>query len=158
MTLNARWGYRLVKKKWMTSAFDGEGAKRFGGRWNSRGQRCVYLASSESLAILEVMVHLDDYRLLEHYILFALDLSNTSLMQLSDTALPANWREDPAPPETAQIGDEWLVNQSSVALAVPSVIVPRETNYLLNPDHPDYDALIQQAKPIAFEPDSRLFR
>lgn len=116
----------------------------------------MYLASSESLAILEVMLHLDDHRLLEQYALFSVDLSSTSLMQLSDTALPANWREDPAPPETAMIGDEWLISQASLALAVPSVIVPRELNYLLNPEHPDYLALIKDTALIPFEPDNRL--
>src|SRR5690606_9703805 len=124
-------GYRLVKKKWTQGAFDGEGAKRYGGRWNSRGQRCVYLASSESLAILEVMVYLDDYRLLEHYALFRLEWRESEMMRLSTSALPPSWRDEPAPPETASIGDEWLASKTSLALVVPSVIVPREDNFLL---------------------------
>lgn len=156
MTQPPLYGYRLVKKKWAASAFDGEGAKRYGGRWNGRGRRCVYLASSESLAILEVMVHLDDYRLLDHYALFRVELTNISLMRLSEKALPSNWREDPAPPETAAIGDEWLQSKSSLALAIPSVIVPRELNYMLNPGRPDYEALARSATQISFEPDPRL--
>ncbi len=150
-------GYRLVKKKWAASAFDGEGAKRYGGRFNSRGLRCVYVAASESLAILEIMVHLDDYRLLEHFTLFSVQLPDKVIMQLNTRLLPSNWREDPAPAETAIIGDEWLEANLSVALAVPSVIVPRETNYLLNPEHPEYEPLMAQAQELPFDPDPRLY-
>ena len=156
MSPSLRVGYRLVKRKWSESAFDGEGAKRYGGRWNSRGRRCVYLASSESLAILEVMVHLDDYRQLESYALFQLEWHESQMMALDASALPSNWRVDPAPPETAAIGDEWLASGASLALSVPSVIVPREQNYLLNCEHPAFSHTIEQAKRLEFSPDSRL--
>lgn len=148
--------YRFVKKKWAASAFDGEGAKRHGGRWNSRGRRCVYLAGSESLAILEIMVHLDDHRMLQHYALIALTLPVSGIMRLDVAALPSNWRDEPAPAETAAIGDEWLESLTSPVLAVPSVVVPRETNYLLNPAHPDAETVIQSAEALEFTADTRL--
>lgn len=150
--------YRLVKSKWAEIAFDGEGAKRYGGRWNSRGHRAVYLAASESLAILEIMVHLDDYRLLEHYTLFRLELARGSVMSLDAQTLPANWREDPAPTETATIGDEWLESNASLALSLPSAIVPRETNYLINPGHAEFETWVRSAQALAFDPDQRLLR
>lgn len=158
MSRDARVGYRLVKTKWAQSAFDGEGAKRYGGRWNSRGKRCVYLASSESLAILEVLVHLEDYRQLVHYSLYRLDLSQVSAMRLSEHSLPGNWRADPAPADTALIGDEWLATNSSLTLEVPSAIVPRELNFLLNCEHPGYQLLVQKATQLEFAPDPRLLR
>lgn len=148
--------YRLVKKKWAHTAFDGEGAKRFGGRWNSKGRRCVYLAGSESLAILEIMVHLEDYRLLGEYALFALELPRRAIMQLDAAALPGSWREDPAPIETAALGDAWLASNESAVLAVPSVIVPRELNYLLNPQHPQLKEIVSEPQELAFMPDTRL--
>lgn len=148
--------YRLVKRKWLASAFDGEGARRYGGRWNSRGQRCIYLASSESLAILEIMVHLEDYSLLQHYALLALQLPSQWVLQLPNEQWPSDWREEPAPASTAELGDIWLASQSSLALAVPSVVVPRERNYLLNPAHPNFKQVVENATPIDFEPDRRL--
>ncbi|MCE7509614.1 RES family NAD+ phosphorylase [Alloalcanivorax xenomutans] len=148
--------YRLLKKKWRATAFDGEGARRYGGRWNSRGRSCVYLAGSESLAMLEVMVHLDDYTLLRHYLLLEIPLPKTVIQVLPTEQLPRDWREEPAPPSTAVIGDDWLNQADSLALAVPSVVVPRERNYLLNPAHPQFQDVIIRAREIAFQPDARL--
>ena len=150
-------GYRLVKKKWAYAAFDGEGAKRHGGRFNSKGKACVYVSASESLAILEVLAHLDYQDLLEHYALFTLPLPTDDMLQLAIDDLPTDWRSEPAPPETAFIGDQWLDSQSSLVLAVPSVIVPREYNYLINPAHPKFAATIGAARELEFTPDTRLY-
>jgi len=59
-------------------------------------------------------------------------------MQLPEDVLPADWRAEPAPPSTAKIGNDRLEGQSSLVLAVPSVVAPRETNYLVNPEHPAF--------------------
>jgi|TARA_B100000929_G_scaffold196298_1_gene155715 RES domain-containing protein len=149
-------GYRLVKRKWLQAAFDGEGARLYGGRWNSKGKACVYLASAESLAMLEVMVHLEDNQLLKEYALLEVTFPEEVLMQLPEDVLPADWRAEPAPPSTAEIGDDWLEGRSSLALAVPSVVAPREMNYLLNPEHPDFQAMVDSAKEVDFSPDRRL--
>ncbi len=148
--------YRLVKSKWADNAFDGEGAKRYGGRFNSRGRSCVYVASSESLAILEIMVHLEDYRLLEHYALFRLSLPAGSIARLDVEALPPDWRDEPAPASTAHVGDAWLQAGTSLALAVPSTIAVREMNYLLNPEHPDFHRVARSAERLPFSVDTRL--
>ena len=148
--------YRLVKRKWREIAFDGEGARRYGGRWNSKGNPCVYLAGSESLAMLEVMVHLEEYSLLQHYALFEVSLPEASILHLSATQWPDDWRDEPAPPSTAGLGDGWLNSKASLALAVPSVIVPREWNYLVNPAHPDFFSAKQDAREVDFLPDPRL--
>ena len=154
--MSAVRGYRLVKRKWLQAAFDGEGARLYGGRWNSKGKACIYLASAESLAMLEVMVHLDDYRLLEHYALLEVSIPEASLLCLPADSRPEDWMVEPAPASTAEIGDSWLESQSSLALAVPSVVVPRETNYLINPEHPDFQALADSAREVPFTPDKRL--
>ncbi|MFO7910312.1 MAG: RES domain-containing protein [Halomonas sp.] len=148
--------YRLVKRKWQETAFDGEGARLYGGRWNSKGNACVYVAGSESLALLEIMVHLEEYRLLAHYALLEISLDETSILRLSPQHWPDDWRDEPAPYSTAEIGDGWLSRQASLALAVPSVIVPREWNYLLNPAHPDFISVTREAKALDFLPDPRL--
>lgn len=149
--------YRIVKQKWAGGAFDGEGAKRYGGRWNSRGKACVYLAGSESLAILEILVHLDTQRFLTHYALFELQLPKRDVVYLDPEKLPACWRDEPAPPETAAIGDVWLSEGSELALAVPSVIVPREWNFMINPRHRSFAGVVKRARRLDFVPDKRLF-
>ncbi|WP_273021114.1 RES domain-containing protein [Rheinheimera sp.] len=148
--------YRLVHHKWAAQAFDGEGAKLYGGRWNSKGQLCVYTAGSEALAILEVLVHLNNRTALKQYRLFQLTLTTDDILSLSHNNLPANWQQQPASIDTARIGDDWLAQQASLALAVPSVIAPREQNILLNPAHAAYQACISTATELDFLPDPRL--
>ncbi|MFG6667702.1 RES family NAD+ phosphorylase [Halomonas sp. HNIBRBA4712] len=148
--------YRLVKRKYQENAFDGEGARLYGGRWNSPGKACIYVASSESLALLEVMVHLESYRLLNAYALIRLTLPADSILSVAVEDLPANWQEAPAPAETAELGDGWLASNQSLALALPSTVVPRELNYLLNPKHPLFDQVVATAETLSFHPDSRL--
>ena len=148
--------YRLVKRKWLDCAFDGEGARLYGGRWNSRGKSCIYLASSVSLAMLEIMAHLNDYSLLRHYALLEVRFPGASLLWLPAEQLPTDWREEPAPPATAEIGDGWLDSGGSLAMAVPSVVVPSETNYLLNPAHSLFEGVVTGAVEIDFQPDGRL--
>ncbi|WP_447927283.1 RES family NAD+ phosphorylase [Vreelandella sp. EE27] len=148
--------YRLVKRKYQDTAFDGEGARLYGGRWNSPGNTCVYVASSESLALLEIMVHLESYRLLNAYALLRLTLPAESILRVGVEDLPDNWQEAPAPAETAELGDGWLASKQSLALALPSVIVPRELNYMLNPAHPLFDQITATAKELSFQADSRL--
>ena len=149
-------GYRLVKKKWSKQAFDGEGARRYGGRWNSKGKRCVYLASTASLALLEIMVHLDDYSLLADYALYQIKIPDSSLLELDSDSLPDDWDADPAPLSTAQIGDEWLTSLSSAALYTPSTIVPMEKIILINPAHQQYAGLLKTITEVDFRADPRL--
>ncbi len=146
--------YRIVKKKWADSAFDGEGARLFGGRWNNKGKSCVYVAGSESLALLEILVHLESDAILNAYCVIKSNIDNKQIMTLGN--LPKNWQAEPAPPQTAIIGDQWLKSGQSLALRVPSVIVPREYNYLLNPNHPDMAQMIQTTEVIDLNIDPRL--
>lgn len=148
--------YRLVKRKWLVQAFDGEGAKLYGGRWNSKGNACVYCAGSESLALLEVLVHLGDASVAQHYAMLELQVPEEHILNTRSDTLPVDWREEPAPPSTASFGDAWLESGQSLALAVPSVIIPREANYLLNVLHPAFHAVVALAKELDFAMDPRL--
>lgn len=153
--MRSKKGYRLVKRKYASSAFDGEGAKLFGGRWNSKGTAVVYLADSMSLAILEVMVHLENYKALQHYVCYEVSFDASFLLTITDEDLPSNWQEYPAPIDTANIGDQWVKENASVLLSVPSVIVPNERNYMINVNHPKAKQATR-IEPIKFAPDSRL--
>lgn len=148
--------YRLVHNKWAAQAFDGEGAKLYGGRWNSKGQLCVYTAGSEALAILEILVHLNNRTALKQYRLFQLTIAAEAVLSVSPANLPQSWQQQPASIDTARIGDSWLVQQPSLALSVPSVIAPRENNILLNPQHSHFNQCLATITELEFMPDPRL--
>ena len=148
--------YRICKTKYAKSAFDGEGAFRFGGRWNSRGVRMVYAAGSLALAVLEMLVHLDDDESLFSYSFVAAQIPTAlSLPVASYRPLPKDWDTSPAPVELQQLGDDWAREKVSAVLEVPTAIIPREKNYLLNPAHPDF-AQIKIETPERFVFDERL--
>ena len=133
--------WRVVKRRHTATAFDGKAAQRFGGRWNSPGRRAVYASATKSLAVLEVLVHLDVGRRLPRFVAFTFDVDGTLIESLAAAQLPRQWRTSRGLLATQQIGDEWLASGRSLALAVPSTIVPEELNYLLNPVHPAFGGL-----------------
>jgi RES domain-containing protein len=149
--------WRIVKKRYAGTAFDGEGARQFGGRWNSPGVAVVYVASTRSLAVLEMAVHLDRSTLLSTLVLIPCELDERIVTAVAHDTLPAQWRRDPFPPELAKIGDAWVRSARSAALAVPSAIIEQETSFLLNPAHPDFSK-IKVGKPQDFEFDPRLIK
>jgi RES domain-containing protein len=147
--------WRITKRKHARNAFSGEGAREFGGRWNNPGTAVVYTAQSQSLAALEMLVHLGSADLLEKYVLLAADFDQLLIKVLNRSDLPRNWRTDPPPAQVRSIGDEWVIGAGSAVLQVPSVLVPGESNFLLNPAHQDI-ARIRFGKATAFRFDARL--
>lgn len=148
--------WRIVKAKRSATAFDGEGARRSGGRWNSVGIPMVYTSATISLAILEILVHLEDSSVLPHYSVLSVEFDAAQVTNLDPAMLSFNWRDPMAPVELQQRGDAWMQAQRSLILRLPSVIVPSETIYLLNPRHPDF-ASLTFGPPQALEFDPRLF-
>ncbi|ANC39600.1 RES family NAD+ phosphorylase [Hafnia alvei] len=149
-------GYRIVKTKFANSAFTGQGAKQFGGRWNRMGSPMVYLASSISLAMLECLVHLESARLTEFYSLFSIEIDDRDISSLDVSVLPAQWRQDEISSVTADMGSQWIASKVSVGLRVPSVIVPQENNLLLNPQHPKFERYLTTVAEIPHAFDERL--
>lgn len=148
--------YRIVKTKHLSTAWSGIGAQLYGGRWNPPGKAAVYLTTSISLAMLEMMVHLQSSLLLQSYTLLSIEITEDLLTQVAIDKLSDDWK-DPSPPDSTQsLGEAWLQAGSSVGLRVPSVIVPSEFNVIVNPMHPTFPALLEsvRAEPMVF--DSRL--
>ena len=142
--------YRLVKTKWAASAFDGEGARRAGGRWNSVGTPMVYTAESRSLAALEVLVNLEGPP--RGYSVIRCSFPDRLVETIAPAKLPPEWRQSPAPPALAALGDAWVARVSSVVLAVPSAVTPEELNYLLNPRHREFDQVtIDPPEPYLYD-------
>jgi RES domain-containing protein len=146
--------YRLVKERWVGSALDGSGAKAYGGRWNSPGTALLYASQSIALAALELLVHLRRGQVLASYRLFTLDIPDVLVRRLDETDLPLDWRADPLPASTARLGDGWVLSGRSLALLVPSVIIPREHNLLISPAHPDFATVARDAlsEPFGYDP------
>lgn len=149
-------GWRIVPAEKAATAFDGEGARRFGGRWNPIGIAMVYASEHLSLAALEVRVHIDKTSLQKRYKRIAIRFSEDLVETLSNRILPKNWKHEPPPPNLQQIGANWVESGKSVILAVPSVIIPDERNFLINPRHPNFSKLKIDA-PADFTFDQRLF-
>ena len=147
--------WRITKRKHARSAFTGEGARLYGGRWNSPGTAIIYTAESQSLAVLEILVHLDSPELLKKYALFRVGIDESYIVDIDAAILPRNWRTEPVPGKVQKIGDEWVTNATSAVLRVPSTLVPGEFNFLLNPRHADSPKL-QFSGPIPFQLDPRL--
>ena len=145
--------WRIVQRGFIRSAFTGEGARRFGGRWNSPGRAVVYTAGSQALAALEMLVHLDAERLLRNYVAIPVTIPGRLIRRVRLSDLPRNWKAYPAPATTRSIGDEWLAEENSPVLRVPSVVIPSEHNFLLNPAHRLFPKLrIGKACTFRFDP------
>jgi RES domain-containing protein len=147
--------WRITKRKHARNAFTGEGAREFGGRWNNPGTAVVYTAQYQSLAALEMLVHLDSSELLQKYVLIGLEFDESLVKRVEPSELPKQWRSEPPAPAVRSIGDEWVIAGTSAVLQVPSALVPDEANFLLNPKHKDF-AQVTFGKPLAFRFDPRL--
>ena len=144
--------WRIVKAKHADIAYSGEGARRFGGRWNSPGLSVVYMAESRSLAALEMLVHLNSQSLLGKYVVGQAAIQEKWIESVRIDSLPANWREFPTSPELRTVGDRWLKAGKSAVLKVPSAVVVGEFNYLLNPAHADFAKItFGEFQPFAFD-------
>lgn len=125
--------WRIVKKTREREAFSGEGARRYGGRWNHRGTPVVYVSDSLSLAALELFVHLGPAHRTMTFATFSVDIPDgVAVHTLAPGGLPENWREEPPPDECKQAGTNWVEAGGSAVLQVPSVVVPIENNYVVN--------------------------
>ena len=147
--------WRIVRAVRANSAFTGEGARVYGGRWNSRGTGVIYVSQHESLAALELLVHLTPLSPNDRYLSFRLEWEDKLTDYFPLKNLPSRWNTDPPVLETMQIGDEWVRGGNSVALAVPSVLSASEMNFLLTPKHSDFKK-IKISKPLEYRFDSRL--
>jgi RES domain-containing protein len=149
--------WRIVKQRHAEEAFDGEGAKMYGGRWNSPGVAVTYAPESRALATLEVLAGLQTNSPLPGYVLIPAEFDDSLVVAVEVEELPVNWRKNPPPPATRRIGDDWITGGESAVLRVPSALVPQESNYLLNPRHPAFSEVrIERPEGLAMDP--RLIR
>jgi RES domain-containing protein len=148
--------WRLTKTRFLATAWDGEGARRAGGRWNGVGVPAVYVSATLSLALVETLVHLPS-GVLPAYTAIPCEIDDALVETLDPAGLPPHWKDHPPPRDVQAIGDAWIAEARSAALRVPSVVVPSESNFVLNPAHPDF-ARIRIGPAVPFPFDVRLGR
>ena len=147
--------YRIVQEEWSATALDGEGARRWGGRWNLPGVAAVYLAESRALAALEILVHAPREALRLDWRVIELKIPDSRIELMPASSLPENWRAQPSSRAAQAFGASWLRAGTNLALQLPSVVIPEEKSLLLNPFHPLMSELVP-GKPLPFSFDSRL--
>lgn len=148
-------GWRICKAKHAATAFDGYGARRFGGRWTSPGVPMVYTASVAAQALLEMLVHADATIVSLSYVLVPVRFDDAVLTRVDPASLPSTWSAHQR--VTRKVGDGWVAAASSAVLAVPSAILNTDDNYLLNPAHPDF-AKLEIGQPATLAIDERITR
>jgi RES domain-containing protein len=153
--------YRICQAAYAATAAEmlaGTGGLLSAGRWHTAGKRIVYVSQNLSLAAHEISVH---YPKRKHALKFAMcriDIPDGLVLTLEALrlkTLPPGWDSQPPVSGTQAIGDGWLSTKASAALQVPSVIIPGEFNYLLNPEHADF-RFIKAGSPQPFSFDPRL--
>ena len=144
--------FRIVKKRHMLTAFTGDGARAYGGRWNFPGIPMVYAAHTRALAALESLAHFGGAERRMEFVTFELEMPDKLAIALEAAKLPRDWRGDEPSPATQALGSEWQRSGRSAALVVPSVLVPQECCVLLNPEHAETDKiLVSFPEPFSFD-------
>ncbi|HEX4878170.1 MAG TPA: RES family NAD+ phosphorylase [Chitinophagaceae bacterium] len=131
--------YRIAQEKYADD-LSGNGARLFGGRWNSEGYYALYTSTTRSLALLETLAH-TPAKLLQskNYILVTLQLPDaTASFRMDSKKLPQGWDATEISLFTQKTGNDFLQAKNALLLQVPSVLIPEEMNVVVNPLHPDF--------------------
>lgn len=152
-------GWRVCKTKYAQAALSGEGARRYGSRWNRPGNPMVYLSESLALAAMEFFVHLDPYGPSPKGLSAVLiEIPEAiSVEKLGLKKLPRDWSRIDPPASTQDLGTAWLHSVRSCGLLVPSVLIPQESNLLINPLHPDFSQ-VTVVQTDSFDLDPRMWK
>ena len=150
--------FRVTKERYRDQLFSGLGGLHASGRWTRRGRPVVYTSQSISLAVLEYALNYKRHGWLPAAVLGrAVIPDEVAIESIPTLALADNWRDPDPPAALREVGDNWLRRAETVCLRVPSAIVPEESNFLLNPRHPDF-ARLAMGLPESFNFDRRLAR
>jgi RES domain-containing protein len=134
----------------------GNGAKLFGGRWNSQGIPAIYTSLSISLALVELFIHKKTYDEIVVNQLMEISIAEDITSEIDYRKLKRNWQQDEN--YCQYMGNEFLVNKSSIILKVPSAIIEEENNLVLNPMAKDFSKKVKVKKITPFSFDKRLFK
>lgn len=146
--------YRLGKSPHHLD-LSGRGAELYSGRWNSKGTALLYTSESRALAFAELAMRIPMGLIPRDYFLVIIEIPDSApLKRIQAEALPADWRLNPHPFSTQEIGDAFVQHRKQLVLCVPSAVVPGDHNYLVNPAH-ELSASVTILDVEPFEFDSR---
>jgi RES domain-containing protein len=146
--------YRTVKTTYAAEPLATEGARLYGGRWNPKGYPLLYTTSSPALALVESLVHQPRvrYEKLPKLVLFTLEIPDDSIAFYPAEELPDYWHDE-SYERTQWLLRDWLLNPSTLVVAVPSVVVPMSYNYLIHPAHSGFNTIrVIKQEPFPIEP------
>lgn len=145
--------WRISHTDYSETAFSGEGAKLFGGRFNSPGVPAIYTSGALSLSLLELLVQVEDREYLNDCIQFYADVPNDLIYKPKTEELPDDWNKIPYGKSSQKFGDEWIHESQYAVLKIPSVVVPVENNYVINPNHTAFDKIeLSGGSNVLFDP------
>lgn len=147
--------WRISRERHAATAFTGEGAALFPGRWNESGEAVVYCAESLALAALELLVNMERGELPTDLVSLSMELPDDAIEVFDWQRMPRFWRAYPHAASTQALGTQWLLSRSSLALIVPSAVIPTERVVLINPWHPRASEP-DISQPVRFALDPRL--
>ncbi len=148
-------GYRLVRVRRAADAFSGEGARRFGGRWNPKNSPAVYGSEHLSLAVLEFRVNQGGYDPDDQYVYFRFRFDEVLIESIESP--PEEWlarfKGDGSITAAQAFGKEWLLQKRSAVLSVPSSVIRIERNFVLNPQHVDFTKIkVERGEKLELDP------
>ncbi len=126
--------FRVGKTKY-ASDLTGEGARLYGGRWNNKMIGCIYTSENRALAVLEYTVNVNIDDIPRSLSITTLEIPDKKIKLLKERELPGDWRNSPSPSTIKDYGSKLLLAASELVIRIPSVIIPAEFNYLINPMH-----------------------
>ena len=144
--------WRLTLKKHV--APDGEGARRYGGRWNKPGTPVVYTSGTLSLAALEYLIHVDSDILPDSLVSVKATIPESLAIEtIHPSDLPGDWKEKIIAVNLQERGTSWAKGTRTPVLKVPSVVIEHEWNYVLNPLHPAFRQITwDTGRAFSFDP------
>ncbi|MGB6083624.1 RES family NAD+ phosphorylase [Moheibacter sp.] len=127
-------------------------------RWNKNEEYVIYSGSSPALSVLELTAHRAFINIDESYKILVIELaiSEADILEISVEDLPENWRSVSAYPVLQNLGSKWYQSMEKLILKIPSALVPKEFNYLINTQHPDFRRKVKIKSKEDFNWDERL--
>lgn len=143
--------YRIAKQKYIKD-LTGIGAKTVGGRWNPKGVAVLYTSTTAALSALEVLAHLPAAYFPDDMSIATIEVPDTLITTIDIEKIPDDWNKIPVPIEIQNFTMQWIVEEQYLGLKVPSIIIPKEKNLLVNPMHPKFDKVkLLDVEPFCFD-------
>lgn len=143
--------YRIAKQKYIKD-LSGVGAKTVGGRWNPKGIAVLYTSTSTALSALEVLAHLPAAYFPDDMAIATITIPDELVTTIKIESLPDNWNEIPVPIEIQNFTMPWITEEKYLGLKIPSIIIPKEENLLINPLHPKFGEIrLMDIEPFSFD-------